>query len=87
MKKYPDMVVEIGSHTDSRGNDKYNLDLSAKRANSTREYFINQGIPSKRILAKGYGETVQIIKCVPIESCSEEQHELNRRSEFVIKNL
>lgn len=87
MKKYPDMVVEIGSHTDSRGNDKYNLDLSAKRANSTREYFINQGIPSKRILAKGYGETVQIIKCVPIESCNEEQHELNRRSEFVIKNL
>ncbi|MFL9829404.1 OmpA family protein [Flavobacterium sp. ST-87] len=87
MKKYPEMVVEIGSHTDNRGNDKYNLDLSAKRANSTRDYFLSQGIPAKRIFAKGYGETVQIIKCQPSESCSEEQHELNRRSEFVIKNL
>ncbi|MBA0883043.1 OmpA family protein [Flavobacterium undicola] len=87
MKKYPDMVVEIGSHTDNRGNAKYNLDLSSKRATSTREYFISQGIPAKRIFAKGYGETVQIIKCEPSESCSEEQQELNRRSEFVIKNL
>ena len=87
MKKYPEMVVEIGSHTDNRGNDKYNLDLSSKRATSTREYFISQGIPAKRIFAKGYGETVQIIKCNPSESCTEEQHELNRRSEFVIKNL
>lgn len=87
MKKYPDMVVEIGSHTDNRGNAKYNLDLSSKRAASTRDYFISQGIPEKRIFAKGYGETVQIIKCEPSESCTEEQHELNRRSEFVIKNL
>lgn len=87
MKKYPDMVVEIGSHTDARGNNKYNLDLSSKRAASTRTYFIQQGIPAKRIFSKGYGETVQIIKCVPEDSCSEEQHELNRRSEFVIKNL
>lgn len=87
MKKYPDMVVEIGSHTDARGNNRYNLDLSSKRATSTRTYFIEQGIPAKRISSKGYGETVQIIKCVPEDSCSEEQHELNRRSEFVIKNL
>lgn len=87
MKKYPDMVVEIGSHTDARGNNRYNLDLSSKRAASTRTYFIEQGIPAKRISSKGYGETVQIIKCVPEDSCSEEQHELNRRSEFVIKNL
>lgn len=87
MKKYPEMVVEIGSHTDNRGNDKYNLDLSAKRATSTRDYFLSQGVDKKRIFAKGYGETVQIIKCEPSASCTEEQHELNRRSEFVIKNL
>jgi outer membrane protein OmpA-like peptidoglycan-associated protein len=87
MKKYPDMVVEIGSHTDNRGDDKYNRNLSTNRSESTREYFINQGIVEKRIIAKGYGETVQIIKCEPSESCTEEQHELNRRSEFVIKNL
>lgn len=87
MKKYPEMIVEIGSHTDARGNNKYNLDLSSKRAASTRTYFIEQGIPAKRIFSKGYGEKVQIIKCIPENSCSEEQHELNRRSEFVIKNL
>lgn len=87
MKKYPDMVVEIGSHTDVRGNNKYNLDLSGKRAASTREYFIEQGIPTDRISSRGYGETVPIVRCVPDDSCNEEQHELNRRSEFVIKNL
>lgn len=87
MKKYPDMVVEIGSHTDNRGNGKYNLTLSENRAQSTRNYFMEQGIAKNRIFAKGYGETVQIIKCEPSESCIEEQHELNRRSEFVIKDL
>lgn len=87
MKKYPDMVVEIGSHTDVRGNDQYNLELSSKRAASTRTYFVEQGVPASRIFSKGYGETVPIIRCVPDHSCTEEQHELNRRSEFVIKNL
>lgn len=87
MNKYPGMVVEIGSHTDVRGNNAYNLDLSSKRAASTREYFLEKGIPAARIFSKGYGETVNIIKCVPEDSCNEEQHELNRRSEFVIKSL
>ncbi|PWA07863.1 OmpA family protein [Flavobacterium laiguense] len=87
MKKYPEMVVEIGSHTDNRGTDKFNLDLSQKRADATRAYILEQGIPKNRISAKGYGETVQIVKCIPEDSCDEEQHELNRRSEFVIKNL
>ncbi|MES2574175.1 MAG: OmpA family protein [Bacteroidota bacterium] len=87
MKKYPGMVVEIGSHTDSRGDLEYNAELSGKRAKSTKEYLVESGIDSKRIIAKGYGESVPIIKCIPDESCTEEQHELNRRSEFVIKNL
>jgi len=87
MKKYPGMVIEIGSHTDSRGNAKFNEDLSQKRANSTREFIIQSGIDAKRVSAKGYGESVPIIKCKTDESCSEEEHELNRRSEFVIKNL
>lgn len=87
MKKYPGMVIEIGSHTDSRGNAKFNEDLSQKRANSTREFIIQSGIDAKRVAAKGYGESVPIIKCKTDESCSEEEHELNRRSEFVIKNL
>lgn len=87
MNKYPGMVIEIGSHTDSRGNAKFNENLSQKRANSTREFIIQSGIDAKRVTAKGYGESVPIIKCKTDEACSEEEHELNRRSEFVIKNL
>ncbi|MEN2401014.1 OmpA family protein [Flavobacterium sp. MC2016-06] len=87
MNKYPGMVIEIGSHTDSRGNAKFNENLSQKRANSTREFIIQSGINEKRVTAKGYGESVPIIKCKTDDSCSEEEHELNRRSEFVIKNL
>ncbi|WP_162847662.1 OmpA family protein [Flavobacterium foetidum] len=87
MKKYPGMIIEIGSHTDSRGNEKFNENLSQKRANSTREFIIQSGIDAKRVVAKGYGESVPIIKCKTDESCTEEEHELNRRSEFVIKNL
>lgn len=87
LKKYPEMKIEIGSHTDSRGNAKFNEDLSQKRANSTREFIIQSGVDAKRVTAKGYGESVPILKCKTDESCSEEEHELNRRSEFVIKNL
>ena len=87
MKKYPEMVVEIGSHTDNRGTVKFNATLSQNRADATRTYILEQGISKNRIQAKGYGETVPIVKCIPEDSCDEEQHELNRRSEFVIKNL
>ncbi|MFH6943192.1 OmpA family protein [Flavobacterium sp. FlaQc-50] len=87
MKKYPEMVIEIGSHTDSRGNAKFNEELSQKRASSTREFLLESGIEPKRVLAKGYGESIPIVKCKTDDSCTEEQHELNRRSEFVIKNL
>ena len=87
MNKYPGMVIEIGSHTDSRGNAKFNEELSQKRANSTREFIIQSGINASRVSAKGYGESVPIIKCKTDDACSEEDHELNRRSEFVIKKL
>jgi outer membrane protein OmpA-like peptidoglycan-associated protein len=87
MNKYPEMVVEIGSHTDCRGNNNYNRVLSQNRATSTKEYIIDKGISKKRVFAKGYGEKVPVIRCVTEASCSEEEHELNRRSEFVIKNL
>ena len=87
MNKYPGMVIEIGSHTDSRGNAKFNETLSQKRANSTREFIIQSGINASRVSAKGYGESVPIIKCKTDDACSEEDHELNRRSEFVINKL
>jgi len=87
MKKYPKMTIEIGSHTDVRASDAYNFALSDKRAASTRRYLVAKGVESHRITAKGYGETKPIVRCVTDDSCDEEQHELNRRSEFVIQNF
>ncbi|CAM1345681.1 OmpA family protein [Tenacibaculum amylolyticum] len=87
MKKYPDMVVEVGTHSDIRGNDRYNLELSKKRATAVRMYFLESGIEPDRISAIGYGETKPVIKCKTEEDCTEEQHELNRRCEFVVKQI
>ncbi|MDR6301387.1 OmpA family protein [Mesonia maritima] len=84
LKKYPTMKLEIGTHTDIRGNNKYNMNLSQKRSNSVMEYFNEKGININRITAKGYGETQPIIYCETEDSCTEEQHEINRRCEFVI---
>ncbi len=87
MNKYPEMIVEIGSHTDRRGGITYNRILSENRAQATRDYIIDKGVSPKRIQAKGYGESVPVVNCASDDSCTEEQHELNRRSEFVIKEL
>ncbi len=84
LKNNPGIQLEIGTHTDIRGNNKYNLDLSQKRSNSVLEYLISEGIDKNRLSAKGYGESKPIIKCATEESCTEEQHEINRRCEFVI---
>lgn len=84
LNKYPHMKIEIGTHTDARGTKKYNRDLSEKRANSVLAYFEKEGIDANRITAKGYGESQPIIICDPVDSCTEEQHEINRRCEFVI---
>ena len=87
MNKYPDMILEIVSYTDMRGNDRYNANLSERRAESTKEFLVDLGIAESRIIARGYGESEPIVDCKTENSCTEEQHELNRRSEFVIKNL
>ncbi|SFD04882.1 OmpA family protein [Algibacter pectinivorans] len=87
LNKYPNMQIEIESHTDIRGNEAYNKDLSQKRATSTKEYLVSKGIESYRITAIGYGESKPLQKCVTEDACSEEEHEINRRSEFVIKQL
>ncbi|MDX1829047.1 MAG: OmpA family protein [Lutibacter sp.] len=86
MKKYPTLKVEVGSHTDSRGSFKYNEKLSEKRAESTVEYIVSKGIDSSRITAKGYGERNLVNKCSDGVKCIEEEHQLNRRTEFVITN-
>ncbi|CAM4212221.1 OmpA family protein [Zobellia nedashkovskayae] len=84
MKQNPGMVIEIGTHTDIRGNEEYNRDLSQKRANSAKEFMVKNGITADRIIAKGYGESQPIVKCETEESCSEEDHEWNRRCEMVV---
>lgn len=84
MNKYPDIVIECGSHTDVRGNDKYNMWLSERRAQSTIDYIISKGISKERISGKGYGESQILNKCTDGIQCSESQHQLNRRTEFVV---
>ena len=84
MNKYPEMVIAVGAHTDSRATDAYNLRLSEARAQSTVQYIISKGINAKRISGKGYGESQPKVSCG--DTCSEAEHQLNRRSEFTIVN-
>ncbi|WP_298479766.1 OmpA family protein [uncultured Maribacter sp.] len=88
MQEYPNMVIKIESHTDSRNNDAYNEALSDRRAKSTRDYIISQGISSNRIeSAIGYGEKQLVNNCDNTTKCSDSQHDVNRRSEFIIVKL
>jgi len=85
MREHPTMVIKIESHTDSRGSDSYNMKLSDRRAKSTRDYIISRGIDANRIeSAIGYGETQLLNKCANKVKCTEEEHQLNRRSYFYI---
>lgn len=86
LKKYPQLKIEVGSHTDSRASNKYNEILSANRAKSTVNYIVSKGIDRSSISAKGYGETQLVNNCSNGVKCTETQHQLNRRTEFVIVN-
>jgi len=82
MKNNESMVILVKAHTDNRGKDAYNLDLSDRRAKATTQYVISKGISASRISGKGYGESEPKIDCK--EACTEEEHAQNRRSEFLI---
>lgn len=85
MNKYPEMVIRLESHTDSRANDQYNMVLSNKRAKSTYEYIISKGIDAERIPDyEGFGESQLVNKCSNGVKCTEAEHQLNRRTEFII---
>jgi outer membrane protein OmpA-like peptidoglycan-associated protein/tetratricopeptide (TPR) repeat protein len=84
MTKYPDMVIELSSHTDSRGTDDYNQKLSQRRADGVKKYLVEKGIDEKRIQPKGYGENQLVNTCGNGSKCSEEEHLKNRRTEFKI---
>lgn len=80
----PTMKIELSSHSDSRGGDKYNLDLSDKRAKAAVTYIISQGISTDRLYGKGYGELKILNHCKNDVKCSDEEHQFNRRTEFTI---
>ena len=80
----PSIIVELGSHTDSRGSDASNQTLSQKRAQSAVEFIVKKGIDVKRITAKGYGESKLKNKCANGVNCTEEEHQQNRRTEIQI---
>ncbi|MDR9457663.1 MAG: OmpA family protein [Salegentibacter sp.] len=83
--EYPDLVIEIGAHTDFRGSEQYNEGLAQRRAQSTRQYLIENGIDENRIYAaKGYGEREPAIDC---ERCTRKEHQLNRRSMFKVVKM
>ncbi len=84
MTQYPDMVVELSSHTDSRGRDAYNMDLSQRRAESAKAWLVARNIVGERIQARGYGETQILNRCTNAIKCSDEEHRFNRRTEFKI---
>ncbi len=84
MYENPGLIVELGSHTDSRASDDYNLELSQRRAESAVNYIVSRGVISKRIYAKGYGESQLVNGCFNGATCSEEEHQANRRTEFKI---
>lgn len=83
----PSLGIELGSHTDSRGEDSDNLKLSQERANSTMHYLVSQGVSYSRIKAIGFGEQQPLSRWINGVDCSEEEHAANRRTEFVIKKI
>jgi peptidoglycan-associated lipoprotein len=76
--------IELSSHTDSRATDDYNMQLSQRRAESAVEYIISRGVSPDRLVARGYGETKLVNECSNGVECTEEEHQVNRRTEFKV---
>lgn len=81
LKRNPDIQIELGSHTDCRGRDAYNQNLSEARAQAAVSYLIEQGIDGARLRARGYGEEAPLADCL-CERCTEDEHQRNRRTSF-----
>ncbi len=84
LKKYPGMRIEIRSHTDSRSDAEFNLQLSDDRASMVAAYLIMRGVEPERLEARGYGESQLLNECGDDSNCTEKQHQLNRRTEFKV---
>ncbi len=91
-KDYPELKIELRSHTDCRSSATYNQKLSDKRAKTAVDYLVSKGISRKQIVGKGYGEKMLVNDCACEDfkskrNCSEEEHQLNRRTEIVILSV
>ena len=84
LERHPEVNIEISSHADARGTDKYNVWLSERRANRIQGYLIGRGIPKRRLSTKAYGEKQPLNKCKDGIKCNEQEYKLNRRTEFLI---
>ncbi|CCH53752.1 OmpA/MotB domain protein [Fibrisoma limi BUZ 3] len=84
LKEYPQMKIEIRSHTDARASDGYNIRLSENRARAALDYIVSRGITPNRLVARGYGESEIVNGCVDGVNCTENEHQQNRRTEFKI---
>jgi len=82
MTQTPEIIVEIGSHTDSRGTKSYNKRLSQRRADAVVKWLVKKGIERDRLVSVGYGETLTVNNCKDFIPCTERDHQLNRRTEF-----
>lgn len=87
MQQYPKMKIDVRSHTDSRQTHEYNAKLSDKRAKATIAWLIKNGIDTKRLTGKGYGETQLVNHCADGVKCTGAEHQANRRSEFIIVSM
>ncbi|MDT0648917.1 OmpA family protein [Autumnicola edwardsiae] len=84
MNDYPELLMDVRSHTDCRADDGYNQKLSEARVEATMDYLLDNGLDQNRISGRGYGETEILNDCTNGVSCHEKQHEVNRRSEFIL---
>ena len=87
MNDYPTMKIDVRSHTDSRQTHQYNERLSDRRAKSTIAWLVKNGIAKDRLTGRGYGETQLVNQCADGVDCTEEQHQQNRRSQFIILEM
>jgi len=84
MNDVPSLKIELGGHTDSRGSDSYNMELSKKRAKAVVDYLTGKGISADRLKWEGYGETQLVNNCSNGVKCTDEEHQANRRTEFKV---
>ena len=86
LKQHPNVTIELASHTDSRGTNAYNQELSQRRANGVVAFLESQGVSRSRMKPIGNGETKLRNNCRDGVTCAEEEHARNRRTEVVIKS-